>query len=308
MSYIRKQQCALEQKALDYLRSTLYKNCPTKCPSSLYLWLSKSDRERNYERYQMNLKIFKTLFNNSDSSLNLALWNTISISPNDKLYKKDFTDKEYKFLTDLINAQKIPIYETNVNAPITTKRLILRALNKNDSNLFAYHFMHDGDFVRFTGRKPSAKAVRFYANRRFPALFTIEEKTTHAVVGYIGLFILKPLATGLLEYYIFKEYRKRGYCKEVALVLIQKALNKKLYEPVATVQEYIYKKKAIKINAVRARIAVTNTASINTVKSCGFIHEASLHQTMFKNDSWEDEELYYITKEMLEGMKINKLF
>lgn len=72
-----------------------------------------------------------------------------------------------------------------------------------------------------------------------------------------------------------------------------------------TVQACIYKRKVLKLNAVRARISIVNTASINTVESCGLICEAAIHKTIFIKDiGWTDEKVYYITKEMLHEKSI----
>lgn len=94
---------------------------------------------------------------------------------------------------------------------------------------------------------------------------------------------------------LYKEYRKCGYCKEAVKALVNVTMAGKLYEPQATVRDYVYEKKVVKLNAIRARISTVNTASLNTVKSCGFIYEATIHKIIPKQSlGWTDEEIYYI--------------
>ena len=99
----------------------------------------------------------------------------------------------------------------NVNNPIVTQRLTLRAITPRDYKTFAYHYKYDGDFELFTGRKPSQKTIKEYAGRRAPCFFAIEENQTHNLIGYIGLSLHPESMTGLLEYYIFKPFRKKRF-------------------------------------------------------------------------------------------------
>lgn len=300
MKYIDRRRAQCTSEAVDFLKSELYPDNPDSCPEYLYLGITHADKERNKKIYEEDLKIFKTLFNAGNSNYKIALWNDVFYRCTDKtnFCKRDFSKEELAFVQAMVNANDNNLYEANVNNPIKTDRLILRNIVKNDFKLFAYHYKHDGDFVLFTGLSPTDKNIRQYATRRSEALFTIEDKTTGEVMGYVGLTIHNASATGLLEYYVFKEHRRQGYCREAATALISKALNKKLYKPVKTVRENIYKRRSIEVHIIRARISSINTASIKTVESCGFIHEATIHQTMYRSGlGWTDEEIYYITKE-----------
>lgn len=145
---------------------------------------------------------------------------------------------------------------------------------------------------------PTNKNIKQFAARRSPTLFAIEGNSTHSLLGYVGLSIHTRSATGLIEYYIFKQYRKKGYCKEAVNALADKVKNNQLYGPVESIQEGVYSEEAIKINAIRARIAVINTASIKTVQSCGFIYEATINKTYFSANGWVDEVIYYLPKDL----------
>ena len=190
--------------------------------------------------------------------------------------------------------------EANVNPPIETERLVLRAIEGNDQTILADHFKSEGDFELFTGRKPTNKNIREVAlSLRKSVYFTIERKADRKILGYIGLSIKEASATGLLEYYLFKEERRKGYCKEAVGALTETALRGKIYGPAETVQLGVYKRKVIHLNAIRARISSVNIASQRTVESCGFVHEATIHQTLHKGTAWTNEEIYYLTYPMI---------
>lgn len=303
---INKRKEKIENDALEFLKKNLFIDNPDDCPFSVFLFITKKDKKIRLENYENDIKIFKALFNSGIEDYKVILWNKLVIDKNSEFYKKDFSRDEFEFLKSVLSAyiiaSKNNFYYPNVNEPMKTDRLILRAINKNDKKLFAYHFKSDGNFAIFSGRAPTTKNIKDMAYRELPTLFTIEEQLTHKVIGYVGITIgfagitiHGTTSTGLIEYYIFKEFRKQGYCKEAIKYLVNKIFNQELYDPVETLRETIFEKKVIKVKTIRARISAINTASINTIKSCGFIHEATIHNTMYlEGIGWTDEEIYYL--------------
>lgn len=123
------------------------------------------------------------------------------------------------------------------------------------------------------------------------------ENASNNVVGYVGLDMNQKYNTCFIEYYIFKQNRKNGYCKEAVQALAEMALNQKLFLPVKTVRDNIFEREPAKITSIRARIATTNELSKRAILSCGFMYEATLHKTMcFEGPGWVDEDIYYLTK------------
>ena len=298
MKNIYKKQSQMTKEAMEFLWSELYAENKVMCPSPSSISITAQYKEQNEELYKEDIKIFKALFNAGNENYKTILWNRLMCYYRSKIYIQDFTPEEAAFIKSALKAKHKPIWETNVNPPIKTTRLVLRAFEKSDTKLFVYHYKCAGDFFAYTGYKPTSELIKQFADRCCTStFFAIEEQNEHRVIGYIGLSIREHSAYGLLEYYIFKEYRNKGYCKEAICALIGKALNDKLYEPIETVRDYVYDKKAIKLNAIRAKISAVNIASLNTVKSCGFIHEATLNKTIFQPDlGWTDEEIYWIAK------------
>jgi RimJ/RimL family protein N-acetyltransferase len=296
---IQKAKSNCEEMALDFLRKTVYFDHPSFCPSVLAFDLSIDDKKTNPVLYNENLQVFMALYYSKNESIKTALWNALTDLSwyDNKFFKDDFTPNEYDFIMSAMHAKENPIYEANVNKAIITDRLILRAKEKNDIAIFRYHYKTDGDFTLFTGLSPTNKNISDEASVREPLLFSIEEKTTHDIIGYLNLNICNSLNTGFIRYYIFKEYRNHGYCKEALFALVGKLFNNKLYVPIETAREFIYKRKIIKVETIRARIAADNEYSIKTVQSCGFINEATIHKTMCRcGQNWIDEEIFYKTK------------
>ena len=298
MNSIYKKRNDLELQAENFLLNEIYTDNPKECPV-LYFRLTAQDRKTDFERYKNYLKAFKALFNAKDESFKIVLWNTIrhTVKTN-KPYKKDFTAEEYEFLVRALDAGDNHIKTTNVNKPIATARLILRPVERGDKKLFAYHFKNDGDFFIYSGYEPTAKWLKAFSDRRGQVYFTIEEKKTKEVIGFIGIDPHEQPATGWIEYYIFKDYRKKGYCNEAVTALIDKALNGKLYLPsTETVWRYVYNRKVLKLNAIRAWISEMNIPSIKAIESCGFSYEATFHKTIFNKDTgWTDKRIYYLPK------------
>lgn len=292
----------LEEEAIGFLKSGLYSEHPENCPQYVHFGISAVEKAKNSEHYQRDILHFKTLFNADEGRYRLTLWNMIVnyYSENLKVCKKDFSEEEYAFISAASEAVWMS-YEANINKPINTERLILRAIEKRDRRILAEHFKNDGDFTFFTGSKPTNKNIReFTLHLRRNTYFAIERKSDGKLLGYIGLSVKKETSTGLLEYYLFKEDRKKGYCKEAVEVLTKITLRGKLYEPVETIQLGVFRKKAIHLNAIRARISSFNIASRKTVESCNFAHEATFHQTMNRGTAaWTDEEIYYLTSAMI---------
>lgn len=294
----------LEKEAIEFLRNGLYAEHPDDCPRYVHFGISAYDKKHWPEEYQKGILCFRTLFQTGEDRYLLALWNMIVNyeTSESKFCKEDFTENEYTFIKAALKAVREPT-EANVNPPIGTERLVLRAIEREDLKILADRFKNEGDFACFAGFKPTNKNIRefivSFSLRRY-ACFAIERRSDRKLLGYIGLSIKEKTATGLLEYYLFKEERRKGYCKEAVGALAKITLNGKLYEPRETVRLGVYGKKVIRLNAIRARISSANTASQRTVERCGFAHEATIHQTLNKGPAgWTDEEIYYLTSAMI---------
>jgi RimJ/RimL family protein N-acetyltransferase len=295
--YVKRSTCT--SAALNLLKRTIYAENPDECPYCLFLDdITSECKQEDIERYQIGLQIFKTLFHSKDKSVQIALWNALTrFTSKDYFDKDDFSNDEYFLIMKAVNIEKPECYIFNINKPIETKRLILRPITSKDIAIFKRYYKNDGDFERYCGSHPTKELVDEYASRTSPLLFAIEEKITHNLIGNVGFSVHSECNEVRLEYYIFKSFRHNGYCKEAARILIDRLFDNKLCTPVQTIRDYIYKKKFVKIDTVRAMVATTNEASKKVGQSLGMTHEATLANRMRSADfNWVDEEIYVLTK------------
>lgn len=126
--------------------------------------------------------------------------------------------------------------------------------------------------------------------------FTVENRETGEVIGNLGMKLHEKTPTAELEYYIFKEHRRNGYCREAVLALAEKAFRGELAVPEYTVRDDVYERKNVRIDVIRAMVPEINEPSLNTVRSCGFIHEGTLHRAFAAgNNYYVNEEVFYKT-------------
>lgn len=209
---VEKKQKECERKAVELLKEHFKDDEYFINREYLMLRLSIDFKTNNPELYQKDLKAFKLLFNSGEENYKIALWNDLC-GCKCEYESADFTAEEYEFLLKIAQREYKFVSEENVNPFIKTDRLILRAATDKDFKLFTYHYKNDGDFVMYCGARPNKANIRLYAERRTPLYFVIEEKQSHCIVGYVALEYKKDIKVGVLEYYIFKQYRQVGYCK-----------------------------------------------------------------------------------------------
>lgn len=299
MKDLSAERARIDREAVQYLRN-FYADSPDACLGDFHSGISVADKELCPQEYQIGLRSFKTLFRSDIEEHKTALWNMLTsfYSEETKFCEEDFTPDELDFIRAALKAADTTVNEANVNSVIKTKRLVLRAVGKRDRKIFVSHLQRDGDFLSYTGRElTNENLLKAAVPLRGCAYFAVERKADKTLLGYVGLSIRKSSATGLMDCYIFKEERKNGYCKEAVAALTDRALNNRLYEPVETVRECVYKRKKIELNAIRACIPASNIAAIKTVESCGFFREATIHQSVRNRErGWTDQAIYCLIK------------
>ena len=299
MSVLEKRWAECEQKAVEYLKSTIFADNPDS-RFGLCIHLDKYRRMRDPELYEYYLKMFKALFASEDPDIRIALWNAIATYNFDGFPpRKDFSKEEYVFLKERIAAAYDKSY--NLNDSIYTERLILRPVRKEDVKLCARHLKEEEDFFTCFGLKPTRENIESVlyecANLHGALCFAIEEKNTLSVVGFVNL-CMHPPAMAELKYYVFKEYRRNGYCREAVSALTEKALRGELFGIKDTVLDGVWDKKPAEIGLIRAEIPETNEPALNAIRSCGFIHEATRHKSfLLGKNRYISEEVFYKTRD-----------
>ena len=294
-----------QRETMLFLHEKLAPQYPDFDGSYFHIVLNKELKEANPATYQCNLDAFRLLFHSGNQHYLVMLWNELVISDVCHFCRADFTPEEWAFLEDVRKIQSLKKkaqsyrhpYLPNVNSPIRTERLTLRGCTLEDIPVFYKRWKRDeGDFISYCGYLPTQSNMRGFSPY-YPLKFIIETKDTKEMVGMIGLPYDKDIKTGTLEYFVFREFRNRGYCKEAMQALCNAALSGKLFYPAETVRYEIYGRKKLDIQVIRANVAADNIASIKALEHCGFVYEGTLHKNMYRaNSAPVDENYYYMEK------------
>lgn len=134
-----------------------------------------------------------------------------------------------------------------------TDRLILREINDEEWDNYYKHVTEaDEIFVQY-GREPTEDLLEFIKHPTPDVIYhSIILKDTDEMVGYIGI----PEYNSSIEYYIFPEHRRNGYCFEALKSFVDLYLDGKITEN--------------NRDSVVAEIIMKNEASINMVIKAGF--------------------------------------
>lgn len=134
-----------------------------------------------------------------------------------------------------------------------TDRLILREINDEEWDNYYNHVTEaDEIFVQY-GREPTEDLLEFIKHPTPDVIYhSIILKDTDEMVGYIGI----PEYNSSIEYYIFPEHRRNGYCFEALKSFVDLYLDGKITENNREI--------------VVAEIIMDNEASINMVIKAGF--------------------------------------
>lgn len=134
-----------------------------------------------------------------------------------------------------------------------TDRLILREINDEEWDNYYNHVTEaDEIFVQY-GREPTEDLLEFIKHPTPDVIYhSIILKENQKMVGYIGI----PEYNSSIEYYIFPEHRRNGYCFEALKSFVDLYLDGKITENNREI--------------VVAEIIMDNEASINMVIKAGF--------------------------------------
>lgn len=279
----------LERKALKFLYGE---------KAAEHYLLDLDLRFKQNPNYEEHLKLFKKLFQSGNEDLRTAAWNCIIFSPDGSaLRKEDFTEEEWEFLCQLIDAmENRPNLALNPNPDIPTDRLILSAAGQGEQKLYTKHLEKDGDFKMYTSRKPTRKNIADYWVLQ-PFCYAVFERESGRMVGAVDLHRCdekRRLAEA--AWYIFKPYRGRGYAKEAVTALAREAFAGRLTRLAEQARKCTYKKCPVKIELIRAETRHANLPSQALARSCGFVHRYTDHRFfVVEGEGPEDAEVFELT-------------
>lgn len=152
-----------------------------------------------------------------------------------------------------------------------TDRLILREINDEEWDNYYNHVTEaDEIFVQY-GREPTEDLLEFIKHPTPDVIYhSIILKDTDEMVGYIGI----PEYNSSIEYYIFPEHRRNGYCFEALKSFVELYLDGKITEN--------------NFDSVVAEIIMKNEASINMVIKAGFKKQSIGCSFNYKDEKGEE--------------------
>lgn len=112
----------------------------------------------------------------------------------------------------------------NTGKIIETKNLLLKpGSNETDNEPFIRMLSQDGDFEAFCGLPYSDKYLEMFVDyfehkENDQCLYSLYLKEDDAFIGYVGFH--REIDDYELEFYIGKEFRRKGFCKEACVEVI----------------------------------------------------------------------------------------
>lgn len=152
-----------------------------------------------------------------------------------------------------------------------TDRLMLRKISEKEWDNYYKHVTEaDEIFVQY-GCEPTEELLE-YIQEPTPEViyYSIILKENQKMVGYIGI----PEYNSNIEYYIFPEHRRNGYCFEALKSFVELYLDGKITEN--------------NFDSVVAEIIMKNEASINMVIKAGFKKQAIGCSFGYKDEKKEE--------------------
>ncbi len=158
---------------------------------------------------------------------------------------------------------------------ITGTKVCLREVRESDLEIFQKYRNNYTDSINYRTVKPltSENQKKYWLeviNSPNHIVFTIMEKYPMKVIGEIRASNIDQYHSSEIGLWIIPECRHKGYASEALQLLL----------------EFIFGR--ANINRIEARIASTNTDSINFFERNGFVHEGILRETTYYNFKYQD--------------------
>lgn len=179
-----------------------------------------------------------------------------------------------------------------INTPLQTERLIMEEINL--SNFLSLRDGINSEPATLLSCRPTQilpledaiKHFENFKNKDDRFTFSIIGKANKTLIGRVSLFDYNPRNKAVeLGYFIFKEFRNKGYGTEI----------------LECIQEFCFDK--IEINKLIAQTGSFNKESIKLLEKSGFYREGILREHHEINGFLEDDYIYSILKKEYEGRK-----
>lgn len=303
-----------DEQVYEYIKE--YVNKPI---ADIYLWNDEDDPA--YE------KIINHLLSLDNEEIKNWLWNALKVQEEEyDIESSSLSDKGKEYVSNFVAAKRnwleksVKIYRNNlyknilinINEEIEGKRIILKPCSvKDNCDLYLHHVEVDGDFATYvTPNSKNDSVSPLCTNACLPFAFYIFLKDTSEEIGIASLYDFESKHNRVLQiadvhYYIYKEYRHRGYAYEATSLLVDAFYNKKLKNYVAMDKKYLMEEKCCEPLCLKINVNAKNQASNALANKLGFVFEGTIHYYKMMDDVPQDENRYYLDKNLYFG-KSNK--
>ena len=286
-----------------------YVDKPINC---VYLWNDEDD-----ELYE---KVINRLISINNQEVNDWLWNALVIKEKEyDIASSSLNEAAKEFVSSFVNAKNNWLSKSatinrsnihsniliNINSEIVGERIILKPCSiKNDNDLYLYHVENDGDFITYlTPNSKNDSPKRVWINTCLPFAFYIHLKDTDEEIGVASLYDFelnhnRVLKIADVHYYIYKEFRHKGYAYEATKLLMDAFFNKKLKNYVTTNKQFIMEERICEPLCLKINPNAKNQASNALAKKLGFVFEGTIHYYKMMDDEPQDENHYYLDTKM----------
>jgi RimJ/RimL family protein N-acetyltransferase len=287
-------------KNIDSLIEYVDKQVEIKFGDNAYFWMRHLTDKEN-DDYDLNLNIFHYIFTLGDDG-KTYLWNEY-VNGDYKLSEfceNDFNNDELIFLKSIEEAKKDAINkygyltnEININKPIETDRLILKAFNLRSSIAYDKYFYENQDeFKKYYRVDYGYDVCSQHMNRR-PLSFAIFLKDGNIQIGSV-CFTDRGNTRYNVEYFIIKEYRNKGYAYEALNCLIDEVKNNRLFILKNTLRNCVFDVIHPNIRCLQITTGINNIASQKMAEKAGFTKCGTLLFQYSYDNKYCDEIVYYL--------------
>lgn len=224
------------------------------------------------------INLFNKIIGLDDELIYIGLWNQMLCFMNEEELDivKTRVSNEGKEFIETIKALQEEWENAGINPTkdIELKRTILKVPDIEDDRLYLNELEKTGDYKIIS--KYTVNQLYEIRVLEKPLSFAIHLKENNKMIGTIQL-TAESTAMGsyYLEYYIFEEYRNKGYGTEVINGLVDAAFSKKLVGAKRCPFRYFSLLENIDVRFIRCTIRPDNEISIHTIKKCGFEYEGT---------------------------------
>lgn len=288
-----------------------------------YIYLYCDEEDPLYE------KIINRLVEQNDEGINLWLDNNIFIHLDYEIEKSSLSFEAKKIVSFVLERaidyeNKILLKDRkgtnhlfyNINDKIDGKNFTLintseyrESVNYDIVDEYIEEIKKANDFETYVSKEKTTNIkLALYLNLYLPYSFMLVDKVSNKAMGTISIRHIngefsKILSVSEISYYIYNEYRGKGYATEAVNLLVEKYFEKKLRGYYPTKRLYELEIKNNNISCIKIECNIKNEASKRVAEKSGFVLEGINHYHHFMYEEPQHYLSFFMNEEMYLKLK-----